>query len=154
MVLQSSRIVNFLPINQWNLTNHARWFGKPKKKHIPKPEQWHIKRALAWMQERLPKTCVEVEKVQFTGCRYFPRAAMKVLHSAEIRIKVLTHADTISDRALAHQIAVAELESEEQKRFNKNKNHDIAIFAVQLSEQTRTKEVQLINFRLSVSRVC
>jgi hypothetical protein len=98
------------------------------------------------MQERLPKSCVEVEKVQFTGCRYFPRAAMRVLHNAEIRIKVLTHADTISDRALAHQIAVAERESEEQKRFNKNKKQDIAIFCVQLSEQTRTKEVRSFIF--------
>ena len=108
-------------------------------------EEYHIQRALRWMQEKRPPVVVTVENIALLHHQdeypyMFPSAAQSVLRDAAVRIRVLTHADTLSDAALQHQIEIA------LKQQQSTQNKKIAVMVVNLSDASilPTKALRLV----------
>lgn len=91
------------------------------------------------MVEMKPDVTVVVEKVQLAGCNFLPRAATDVIASSSIRIKCLTHADTITDLALQQQIRLTE-DLDERRRYPRQR--PLAIFALNLKLATQSKQLK------------
>jgi hypothetical protein len=85
-----------------------------------------------------PSVTVVVEKVQLAGCNFLPKVAEEVFSSSAIRIKCLTHADTITDAALQQQIRLTE-EIDERRRYPNQR--PAAIFALNLKMATHGRHL-------------
>jgi ribosome biogenesis GTPase A len=92
-------------------------------------EEYHAGRALRFMQENQPNIVVNVENVRLSAIKLLPRVAEAVIQSTPIRIKVLTHVDTISDAALRQQIQTVQQLDE---RIRYPNQLPVAIFALNL----------------------
>lgn len=106
-------------------------------------EEQHISRAITWLAEKNPQMMVHVDKITTVGSSFLPQMAFRVLHSAKIRIAVLTHGDLLSKRALQHQIAVAE---DLYAKHCKGQFFPTAIYVLNLTDVVKQKELKpLIN---------
>jgi hypothetical protein len=110
-------------------------------------EEWHIAKMLHWMEDKTPPITLQVERATLSGCADFflPQRAKQTIQQSQVRILCLTHADTLSDAALTHQIYIAE-----------ERNPDTAIFAIQiLPDITQGKHVvTLRDGFLGATRIC
>jgi ribosome biogenesis GTPase A len=102
---------------------------KAPKQRSRDDEEYHSGRALRFLQETQPNIVVHVEDVQLSAIKLLPRVAEATIQSAPIRIKVLTHVDTVSDAALRQQIQTVQ-EVDDRIRFPNQE--PIAIFALNL----------------------
>jgi ribosome biogenesis GTPase A len=136
-MIPTSNLIRLRPPPSRLLLNNAsvRSFCGAKR---PGEEQ-QIAKTILYLKDSKPEIMVQVERVQLVGCNFLPSAVEQVMASSSVRIKCLTHADTISDAALRHQIAFVE----EQER---RKQHEFptAIFALNLQEGTKAKQLHLL----------
>jgi 50S ribosome-binding GTPase/Type II intron maturase len=109
-------------------------------------EEYHIRRALRVMIDAKPEVTVVVEKVQLAGYNFLPRVAEEVIQSATIRIKCLTHADTVSDAALKQVIRIAQERDERQRNPNQR---PAAIFALNLKQAKHLNPIRYAFFGAS-----
>jgi 50S ribosome-binding GTPase len=93
------------------------------------------------MQDKPPNTIVSCERIQLVGCNLLPRMAQSMIHKATHRIRVITHADTVSLNVLKHQIAFVE----EQERRN-NYKYPTAVFVMNLNNAETIKLNQMEAF--------
>ena len=105
-------------------------------------EEYHSSRALRFLQENQPNVVVQVENIQLSAIKLLPRLAEATIQSAPIRIKVLTHVDTLSDAALRQQIHTVQ-QMDERVRFPNQE--PMAIFALNLqSVDVKARELSEI----------
>lgn len=81
------------------------------------------------MQQQNPAVTAQVENLAMTGCNFLPGQATKTLQESAVRIKCLSHADTLSDQALSHQIQIAQEQSEQS-----GGREPVATFALNLKD--------------------
>jgi ribosome biogenesis GTPase A len=88
------------------------------------------------MKENSFNTTFEIENAMMTGSsRFLPPAAARAIRESQIRVKILTHADRLSDAALIHQIQLAREECG---------SANVAIFAVQFPETLKLKDTRTL----------
>jgi hypothetical protein len=99
------------------------------------------------MEDKTPPITLQVERAPLSGCAdvFLPKLAKQTIRQSQVRLLCLTHADTLSDAALTHQIHIAQ-----------QRNPDTAIFAIQiLPEITKGKHVVTLRDGITgATRVC
>jgi 50S ribosome-binding GTPase/Type II intron maturase len=102
-------------------------------------EEYHSGRALRFLQQNQPNVIVQVENAQLSAVKLLPRIADATIQSTPLRIKVLTHVDTISDEALRQQIHTVQQIDERVRLPNQS---PLAVFALNLQTvQIQAKEL-------------
>jgi hypothetical protein len=107
-------------------------------------ENSHVASAIRRMAEAAPDITLQVERINLIGCNnLLPFQLEKCINNSIVRIKVLTHIDTISEEALRHQLAY--VEEQERVKFPPSKNkYPTAIVAVNLIGVEKAKELRLL----------
>ena len=109
-----------------------------------KRENSHVASAIRRMVEASPDTTLQVERINLIGCsNLLPYQLESCLSRSIVRIKVLTHVDTISEEALRHQLAYVE-EQERLKYPPSSNKYPTAIIAVNLNAVDKQKELRLL----------
>lgn len=121
--------------------SRGRLFSGWSKRH--NDEEHFISQAITAIISKKPEITVQVEKVQLIGCNLLPGAAERVIASSKVRIKCLTHVDTITDAALRHQIAFVEVQ--ERRKYPENNQQPTAIFALNIKEGTKAKQLRPVH---------
>jgi len=103
-------------------------------------EEYHIARALRWMKEKPPRIVCTVENVSLAGLHFLPAQVNATVRQAAVRLRVLTHADTLSDAALQQQLAL--VAAQDRQAYGQEQ----PTLALNLSESDliRTKQVRSV----------
>ena len=103
-------------------------------------EEYHIARALRWMKEKPPRIVCTVENVSLAGLHFLPAPVNATIRQAAVRLRVLTHADTLSDAALQQQLAL--VAAQDRQAYGQEQ----PTLALNLSESDliRTKQVRSV----------
>jgi 50S ribosome-binding GTPase/Type II intron maturase len=134
----------FTPLHQYKQKRRIQ-MAQPRMRDRD-DEEYHAARAMRFMQENNPNVVINVENVRLATMKLLPRAADRIIQSAPIRIKVLTHVDTISDAALRQQIRMVQQLDERMRYPNQS---PLAIFAMNLqSTEIKLKELVDLQFAL------
>ena len=109
-----------------------------------KRENTHVASAIRRMVQAAPDITLQVERINLVGCNHLlPIQLENCINRSIVRIKVLTHVDTISEEALRHQLAY--VEEQERLRFPPSSNkYPTAIIAVHLTAVDKAKELRLL----------
>jgi 50S ribosome-binding GTPase len=107
-------------------------------------ENTHISSAVRRMLEAAPDITLQVERINVVGCtNLLPYQVENAISNSILRIKVLTHVDTISEAALRHQLAY--VEEQERLKYPPSKNkYPTAVVAVNLAVVEKQKELRLL----------
>lgn len=107
-------------------------------------ENSHVASAIRRMVQAAPDITLQVERINLVGCNnILPYQLESCLNRSIIRIKVLTHVDTISEEALRHQLAYVE-EQERLKYPPSSNKYPTAIIALNLHAVEKQKELHLL----------
>ena len=122
--------------------------SSPQKRSVSEKtfirENAHIASAIRRMMEAQPNITMQVERINLVGCTgLLPYQLENMISNSIVRIKVLTHVDTLSEEALRHQLAY--VEEQEKMKFPASKNkYPTAIIAVNLTVVDKQKDLRLL----------
>lgn len=136
----------FLPCITANGSSGSRGFVSKKTFDF---EGSQIARTIRFMMDLNAAVTVQLSKVQLVGCDHLVLSpnVQRLISSSAVRIKILTHVDTISDAALRHQIAYAE--EQERRNYLSSANsraprYPTAIVALNLKDVTKAKPLRML----------
>jgi 50S ribosome-binding GTPase len=121
--------------------SHQKRYGSIKS-HTR--ENTQIAAAIRRMTEASPEVTLQVERINLVGCSgLLPYQLETMIEKSVVRMKVLTHVDTLSEAALRHQLAY--VEEQEMMRYPASKNYiPTAIVAVNVTAVQKEKELRLL----------
>jgi 50S ribosome-binding GTPase len=107
-------------------------------------ENTQIAAAIRRMTEASPDVTLQVERINLVGCTgLLPHQLDTMISNSIVRLKVLTHVDTLSEAALRHQLAY--VEEQEKIKYPASKGcFPTAIIAVNVTAVQKEKELRLL----------